>query len=227
MAFIDYYKIMGIDRNTPQNEIRDAYKRRAKQFHPDLHPNDPKAKAKFQALNEAYDVLSNSEKRKKYDQYGENWKNADIYDQQRQNWGQGQEGASSYDDVNFEQFNGMGGGFSSFFEELFGHNSRRNSNFNGFQNVSNHNDNANASVNLDMYTALLGGEIILQTQYNKLRLKVKPCTQNGTKVRLKGKGYERRDGSFGDLIITYNVVLPTSLTERQKQMLREMQNSAS
>jgi len=227
MAFIDYYKIMGIDRNTPQDEIRNAYKRRAKQFHPDLNPNDPKAKAKFQALNEAYDVLSDSDKRKKYDQYGENWKNADIYDQQRQNWGRGQTGPSGYDDMDFEQFNGMGGGFSSFFEELFGHKSNRNSAFHNFHNMASHNDNANASVNLDMYTALLGGEITLQTEYNKLRLKVKPCTQNGTKVRLKGKGYERSDGSFGDLIITYNLVLPTSLTERQKQLLREMQMSVS
>jgi curved DNA-binding protein len=228
MAFIDYYKIMGIDRNTPQNEIRDAYKRRAKQFHPDLHPNDPKAKAKFQALNEAYDVLADPDKRKKYDQFGENWKNADAFDQQRQNWGQGQTASSGYDDMDFEQFNGMGGGFSSFFEELFGHGSQRNSShFGNFRNMASRNDNMNASVNIDLYTALLGGEIILQTQSDKLKLKVKPCTQNGTKVRLKGKGYEREDGTFGDLIITYNVVMPNSLTERQKQLLREMQMSAN
>ena len=73
MAFIDYYKIMGVDRNTPQSEMAAAYKRRCKQFHPDLHPDDPKAKAKFQALQEANAVLSDPEKRKKYDQYGENW----------------------------------------------------------------------------------------------------------------------------------------------------------
>ena len=78
MAFIDYYKIMGIGKDTPQKDIKAAYKKRAKQFHPDLHPDDPKAKAKFQALNEAYDVLSDPEKRAKYDQYGEHWKNADM-----------------------------------------------------------------------------------------------------------------------------------------------------
>ena len=71
MAFIDYYKIMGIPRNTPQSEMRTAYMHRAKQFHPDLHPDDPKAKAKFQALGEAYAVLGDPDKRKKYDQYGE------------------------------------------------------------------------------------------------------------------------------------------------------------
>src|SRR3712207_8054642 len=67
MAFIDYYKILGVDKDIPQKDIRGAYRKRAKQFHPDLHPNDAKAKAKFQALNEAYDVLSDPEKRKKYE----------------------------------------------------------------------------------------------------------------------------------------------------------------
>ena len=79
MAFIDYYKILGVDRNIPQDQVREAYRKRAKQFHPDLHPNDPKAKAKFQALNEAYDVISDPEKRSKYDQYGEKWREADAY----------------------------------------------------------------------------------------------------------------------------------------------------
>ena len=78
MAFIDYYKILGVDRNIPQDQVREAYRKRAKLFHPDLHPNDPKAKAKFQALNEAYDVISDPEKRKKYDQYGERWREADA-----------------------------------------------------------------------------------------------------------------------------------------------------
>ena len=79
MAFIDYYKILGVDKNIDQKDVREAYRKRAKQFHPDLHPNDPKAKAKFQALNEAYDVIGDPEKRKKYDQYGEKWKEADAF----------------------------------------------------------------------------------------------------------------------------------------------------
>ena len=81
MAFIDYYKILGVDKNIPQKDVRAAYRKRAKQFHPDLHPNDPKAKAKFQALNEAYDVISDPDKRAKYDKYGEQWKNAEAYEQ--------------------------------------------------------------------------------------------------------------------------------------------------
>lgn len=80
MAFIDYYKILGVDKNIPQKDVRAAYRRRAKQFHPDLHPNDPKAKAKFQALSEAFDVIGNPEKRAKYDKYGERWKDADSFE---------------------------------------------------------------------------------------------------------------------------------------------------
>ena len=76
MAFIDYYKILGVDKNIPQKDVRAAYRKRAKQFHPDLHPNDAKAKAKFQALNEAYEVISDPQKRAQYDQYGQQWKEA-------------------------------------------------------------------------------------------------------------------------------------------------------
>ena len=102
MAFIDYYKILGVPKDTPQSEIRAAYKRRAKQFHPDLHPDDPKAKAKFQALNEAYDVLNDPEKRKKYDQYGENWRQAEAYEQAGQQWGDAG-GTSGFEGFDFNR----------------------------------------------------------------------------------------------------------------------------
>lgn len=222
MAFIDYYKIMGVDKDVPQKDIRAAYKRRARQFHPDLHPDDPKAKAKFQALNEAYDVLGDPEKRRKYDQYGENWKQAEAYGSA--GWGQGA-GTSwndSFSGFDFSQFAGGGGsgGFSSFFENLFGgaaRNARRRTSAYGQPEANMH-----VTVTIDLYTALLGGEILLQTQGGKLKLRVKPETQNGTKVRLRGKGYDRGDGTYGDLIVTYAVKLPTGLTERQKELLREM-----
>ena len=84
----------------------------------------------------------------------------------------------------------------------------------------------NASVNIDLYTALLGGEVIIQLgNGQKIKLKVKPETQNSTKVRLRGKGYDRGDGTMGDLIITYNVTLPTNLTDRQKELLKHMRDS--
>ena len=116
MAFIDYYKILGIAKDTPQEKIKSAYKKRARQFHPDLHPDDPKAKAKFQALTEAFDVLNDPEKRKKYDQYGEHWKEAGAFGGAGGSGGFGGGfggSAGSFDDFDFSQFSG-GGGFSSF-----------------------------------------------------------------------------------------------------------------
>ena len=220
MAFIDYYKILGVDRNIPQKAVRAAYRKRAKQFHPDLHPNDPKAKAKFQALSEAYDVIGDPEKRKKYDQYGEQWRNAEAFENAK---GGGFGGGSPFEGFDFGSF-GSGGGFSSFFRDLFGQGAR--SKFTGGFNAERNSGEMNANVNIDLYTALLGGEVIIQlSSGQKLKLKIKPGTQPGTKARLRGKGYDRGDGSFGDLIITYNVKLPTSLSEKQKELLQQMRNS--
>ncbi len=267
MAFVDYYKILGVDKNIPQKDVRAAYRKRAKQFHPDLHPNDPKAKAKFQALNEAYEVISDPDKRAKYDQYGEQWKNVGGFGGGAGGYGGfggGAGGGNPFEGFDFSQFGGGGGGFSSFFENLFGGGRARrpadaygsggfgcfggNAGAGGFggnagygagpdfgtggcgggcgQNARQSNGEMNMNVNIDMYTALLGGEgIIKLSNGSKIKLKIKPETQNGTKVRVRGKGYDRGDGTFGDLIITYNVKLPTGLTDHQKELLRQMKEA--
>lgn len=220
MAFIDYYKILGVDRNIPQSEVRAAYRKRAKQFHPDLHPDDPKAKAKFQALSEAYDVIGDPEKRKKYDQYGEQWKQADAYGGGFSGGGFSgfSGGGSPFEGFDFSSFGTGNGGFSSFFQNLFGGGARTSG-----RRGTPHSGEMSASVTIDLYCALLGGEVIIQlSNGSKIKLKVKPGTQPGTKVRIRGKGYDRGDGTMGDLIITYNVRLPENLTERQKELLREM-----
>ena len=266
MAFVDYYKILGVDKNIPQKDVRAAYRKRAKQFHPDLHPNDPKAKAKFQALNEAYEVLSDPDKRAKYDQFGENWKNAGGFGGGGFGGGSaGGAGGNPFEGFDFSSFGSGGGGFSSFFENLFGGRGRSqqsadgfgSGNFGGFngsagygsgfngagygagadfgtggcgggcgQNGRANNGEMNMNVNIDLYTALLGGEgIIKLSNGSKIKLKIKPETQNGTKVRVRGKGYDRGDGTFGDLMITYNVKLPTGLNDKQKDLLRQMKDA--
>lgn len=227
MAFIDYYKILGVDKDIPQKDVRKAFLKRAKQFHPDLHPDDPKAKAKFQALNEAYEVISDPEKRRKYDQYGEHWREAGAFGGGAGgNGAGGQEfhwstssGDSPFEGFDFSDFGG-GGGFSSFFQDLFGSMS---GGARASRSARTSTGEMNAKVNIDLYTALLGGEVIIQlSNGQKIKLKVKPETQNGTKVRLRGKGYDRGDGTYGDLIITYNVTLPTNLSQRQKDLLNQM-----
>ena len=227
MAFVDYYKILGVDKTIPQAEVKKAYLKRAKQFHPDLHPDDPKAKAKFQALNEAYAVIGDEEKRRKYDQYGENWKQADAFGGNGSPFG-GDGSGSQFGGFDFSQFSGGGNGhFSSFFENLFGGGGFRGGN--PFGSNSAHGcgnpfgcspQEQQVSVNIDLYTALLGGEIIVSLNGKKLRLKVKPGTQPGSKVRLPNKGQ-----GGANVILTYNVTLPTNLSERQKELLMQMRNA--
>ena len=307
MAYIDYYKILGVDKNASQEDIKKAYRKLAHKYHPDLNPNDPAAQERFQAINEANEVLSDPEKRKKYDDYGENWKHADEFEAQKNAGygGFGHSGSSFDKDGNTtywfssdgQQFSGSHmGGFSDFFEELFGQHSRKsNRGFRGqdykaelnlslrdaYQThkqvitvgdkqlritipagVSNGQviklngygapgvnggsagdlyitfvieddpqfkrlgDDLYLDVNVDLYTALLGGEQVVNTIDGKVKLKVNAGTQNGTKVRLKGKGFPvyKKEGTFGDLIVTYNVKLPTNLTEQQKEMFRKIQS---
>ena len=214
MAFIDYYKILGVDKTIAQKDVRKAYLERAKQFHPDLHPDDPKAKAKFQALTEAYDVIGDPEKRAKYDKYGEQWKQAEAYEQAGGGFGGfgGAAGGNPFEGFDFSSFSGGKGGFSSFFEDLFGGMKG------AHRTYQERPTNTQATVTLDLYTALLGGDVMVTTgEGTRLRLRVKPETQPGTKVRLRGKG---KAGT--DLIITYQVKLPTGLTEHQRQLLRQM-----
>ena len=229
MAFVDYYKILGVDKTIPQKDVKKAYLKRAKQFHPDLHPDDPKAQAKFQALQEAYEVISDPEKRQKYDQYGEQWKQAEQF--QGFGGGGGAGGGNPFSGFDFSGFGGGGaGGFSDFFESLFGRKGQQGGGFGGFQgfgggaSARTSTGEMSATVTIDLYTALLGGEVILSlSNGQKVKMKVKPETQPGTKVRLRGKGYDRGDGTFGDLVITYQVKLPSNLTEQQRQLLRQMQ----
>ena len=308
MAYIDYYGILGVSKTATQDEIKKAFKKLARKYHPDLNPNDPTAKQKFQEINEANEVLSDPEKRKKYDAYGENWKHADEFEAQKQRYQQSGGGFNgtggaywSTDGSGFSgSFDGNDSGFSDFFESLFG--SRRGSargHARGFKgqdyNAELHlslrdaaethkqilevngkkiritvpagiadgqtirlagqggeginggpagdlyitfvigddpvykreGDNLYTTVPVDLYTAILGGEITVDTLNGKVKLHLKPETQNGTRVRLKGKGFPvyKEEGKFGDLLITYEVKLPTNLTEKQKQLFRELQNS--
>ena len=241
MAYIDYYKILGVDKSASQDDVKKAYKKLARKYHPDLNPNDPDAHRKFQEINEANEVLSDPEKRKKYDQYGENWKHADEFEAQQQQYRQYQngQGGGAYWSITVNGKNlritipagiadgqtiklrgqggpGVNGGPAGDLYITFHipEDSR-------FKRVG---DDLYVTVPLNLYTAILGGEQIVETMDSKA--KVKPGTQNNTKVRLRGKGFPvyKEEGKFGDMIVTYSIDIPTNLTDKQKELFREIQS---
>lgn len=299
MAFVDYYKILGLDKSATQDDIKKTYRKLARKYHPDLNPNDEEAKKKFQELNEANEVLTDSEKRKKYDQYGENWKHGESYEKAQQQHARSSRGTAGQHPFEGFDFDYSGnydtGEYSDFFEQMFG--SRfgggRKTAFRGHdyqadveltlaQAATTHqqmftvngrniritvpagiqdqqkiklagqggegsnggpkgdiyitfhilpdsrferkDNDLYRKVDVDIFTATLGGEAIVETLSGKVKIRIKPETQNGTKVRLKGKGFPvyKKDGQYGDFYAEINVKIPTGLTDEQKKLLKQV-----
>jgi curved DNA-binding protein len=285
MEFIDYYKTLEIPKTASEADIKAAYRKLARKNHPDLNPKDTKANKKFQEINEANEVLSDPEKRKKYDEYGKDWKHADEIKKSKQQ----------------QTYNGGGSGFSDDFSDFFssmygegtGNRSKRtkfrgqdlnaelhfelkdvyrsqqqtltvngkniritipagvengqiikipgqgSAGGNGGPNgdlyitfsITNHpvfkreGSNLYVNVDLDLYTAILGGDLLVDSfDGGKVKLKVAPETQSGTKVKLKGKGFPvyKKENEFGDLYISYLIKLPNNLSEKEKELFTEL-----
>lgn len=299
MEFKDYYKILGIDKKASEKDIKKAYRKLARKYHPDLNPDDKVAEQKFKELNEANEVLSNPENRKKYDKYGKDWQHSEQFEEQerqrQQNGGSpfgggAQYGGGGYSEEDFSDFFGsMFGGGGGFGSQRGGGNTqfkgqdfsadlqlnltdvyethKRTLTINGKNirltipagvtdgqvikikghggkgqqgapngdlkikfNITNNTqfkrdkDNLYSTVDVDLYTAVLGGQITVKTFKGKVKLTVKPGLQNGGKVKLKGKGFPKykKEGSFGDLYITYNIEIPTKLTAKGKELFEEL-----
>lgn len=291
MTFIDYYKILGLSKKASQEDIKKAYRKLARKYHPDVNPGDAAAEKRFKEINEANEVLSNPENRAKYDNYGKDWKHADEIEKAKQQ----QQYRRSSQQTGYRDFGDED--FSDFFSNMFGQRGRgsqkrsaqfRGQDYNatlelsledvyrthkrtltvngkniritipaGIKNgqvikIKNHGgegihggpkgdlnitfsiinrtrfkrdeDNLYLTVELDLYTALLGGEVVVDTFDGKAKLKVKPETQNGTQVKLKGKGFPvyKKEGQFGDLYITYQIKMPTKLSSKEKKLFEEL-----
>jgi curved DNA-binding protein len=296
MEYKDYYKILGVDRNADEKEIKKAYRRLARQYHPDVNPGDKAAEARFKEINEAHEVLSDPEKRRKYEELG----------QQYQRWQQtGQPGGFDWSQwaargqpggvrVEYGDISDLfgGSGFSDFFETIFGGagfnagrggqtaTSRRDLEhqaditleeaFRGATrlvemdgrrlevkipagvktgsrvripgggipqrgdlylrvNVLPHatferrGDDLHAETPVDLFTALLGGEVKVSTLAAPVVLRIPAGTQSGRTFRLTGQGMPklRAAEARGDLYVKVRVMLPDKLSDKERELIRE------
>ena len=299
MDYKDYYKALGVEKNATNDQIKKAYRKLARQYHPDVNPNNPEAERKFKEINEAHEVLSDEEKRRKYDELGADWQR---YQQAGTNRGPGQGG---FDWSQYTQQGGGAGGFggfgdeadfSDFFGSIFGNmgggqgGSRagagqdyqaeleltledayrggpRTLNVNGKslritiqpgvedgqtirlrdQGAPGRNGGPSGSlyitlrvlpdarfarlgndltqeVQVPLYRALLGGEQVVETLSGPVKINIKPETQNGTRLRLRGKGFPvyKQAGEAGDLYLRLTVQLPQRLTDKEKELIQQL-----
>lgn len=208
MAFIDYYKVLGVERTATQQDIRKAYRKMAKRYHPDINKDDPTAKERFQEINEANEVLGDPEKRKKYDEYGENWRHAEEFEAQRRQYSNGANGRGGYDFGGFGDFSGSAGnssGFSDFFEQLFG------SGLRGAKN--NRGEDISATLTLSLREAAVTHQQTFTVGGEKIRITVPAGITDGQRIKLKGRGAASPDGTVrGDLYITFRIEPDSTFT---------------
>ncbi|WP_183402538.1 MULTISPECIES: DnaJ C-terminal domain-containing protein [Hymenobacter] len=301
MDYKDYYQILGLDKTATKDQIKKAYRTLARQYHPDVNPNDAEAERKFKEINEAHEVLSDDEKRQKYDQLGADWQRY-----QQAGGGRGGQGGG-FDWSQYAQGGGFGGGsgndpfggadFSDFFSSMFGgmgggsggstrpragqdyqaeleltleeayRGGPRTLTVNGKNlrltiqpgvedgqtirlrdqggpgrhggpsgslyitlriqpdaRYSRAGHDLTMDVPVSIYTALLGGEQVVETLSGPVKITIKPETQNGTRLRLRGKGFPvyRQPGQFGDLYLRLTLTLPQHLTEQEKALFRQL-----
>jgi curved DNA-binding protein len=228
MDYKDYYKILGVDKNADPKTLKKAYRQMARQYHPDKNQGDESAEDKFKDVNEAYEVLSDAEKRQKYDQFGSRWQQ---YDGGPNTWNNGRQDVYTHtmSPEEFEELfggrmgrghHGMGGsGFSDFFEALFGAGGMRQAGgfddvFSGRQYQPRARD-AEHTVQVTLEEAFQGTTRTLQWEDGRtITAKIPKGVNTGSRIRLSGQGY---DG--GDLYLTVEM-LPHAQFERDGDDVR-------
>lgn len=300
MDYKDYYQVLGVEKTATKDQIKKAYRKLARQHHPDVNPGNDEAERKFKEANEAHEVLSDDEKRRKYDQLGADWQRY-----QQAGSGPGRQNPGGGGGFDWSQYAQGGGGpedpfggadFSDFFSSMFGgmggqgggsrpragqdyqaelelsledayQGGPRTLTVNGKNlrltiqpgvedgqiirlrdqggpgrsggpagslyitlrirpdaRYSRTGNDLTMDVPVDVYTALLGGEKTVETLSGAVKINIKPETPNGTRLRLRGKGFPvyRQAGQFGDLYLRLSLTLPQNLTDEEKGLLRQL-----
>jgi curved DNA-binding protein len=301
----DYYQVLGVEKSATQDEIKKAFRKQAKKLHPDANPNNPQAEAQFKEINEAYEVLSDPEKRTQYDAFG----SRSQWEQFAQNGFSGFGGTrgqrNTYSNVNPENLNDIfntifgnrdGSGFGN--ADYTRQYSRRAGAVPPTQDIEqpititlreayegttrlvvkdnrqvkvaipagaqtgtkvrvrgegaenpyggevgdlllvvevlerdNHfereGDDLYTDVQIDIFTAMLGGEVEIPTMTRPVKLKIPAGTQSGAKMRLSGKGMPilRKAGQFGDLYARMMITVPKILTDEQRRLVQQLRDA--
>jgi curved DNA-binding protein len=211
MDYRDYYKVLGVGKTATEKEVRSAYRRLAQQYHPDKNPGDQRAEDKFKEINEAYEVLGDTEKRARYDQLGSSytqWERAGRpgmgfdFSQWAGMGGGGSRGGAA-PDLN-EVFGQGAGGFSEFFTTLFGNTGRRpNPTRTRTSAWSLRGEDMEQTVDIALEDAYRGAKRILQKGERRLEVNIPPGAKSGTRIRLAGAGGPGQ--TAGDLFVVVNV----------------------
>ncbi len=207
MDYKDYYKVLGVNKNASQDEIKKAFRKLAVKYHPDKNKDNKAAEDKFKAINEAHEVLSDPEKRKKYDQLGENWRQYENMGGRPggTRHGGGRTGPFSFDGDFGDMFGqGGGSGFSDFFEQFFGRGASggqqrggRSTNFNG--------QDYQTEMEITLEEAFHGTHRLIEVEDERLRITTKPGAYDDQLLRIKGKGGKGGRGHRGDLYVRVHI----------------------
>ena len=211
MAFIDYYKILGLPKAATEKEIKNAYRKLARKYHPDLNPDSQEAEKKFKEVNEANEVLSNAENRKKYDKYGKDWKHGEEQEKaQRQYNSRSQQQSGPQ---------GFSGDYSDFFESMFGGGSSG-----GFGRTPQFKGNDfNAELRLNLTDVYATQKQVLTVNSNKIRLTIPAGVENGQSIKIKGKGGPGINGGpNGDLYLQFVIHNDTDFKREGQNLYKDV-----
>jgi curved DNA-binding protein len=218
-TYKDYYKTLGVDRNASEKEIKSAYRKLARKHHPDVNPNDKAAEERFKEISEAYEVLSDSGKRARYDQYGQYWEQVKVGGQPG---GQAPPGWEGFDFGDFDRGRaGVGpeSGFSDFFEMLFGQG--RAGRGGRIRHAPSKGRNIEADLDISLEEAFNGAKKVFKLDGRTIELTIPKGVKDGQKMRLAGQG-EEGPGGKGDLMIRMRLRPHQTFTRKDDDLYMEL-----
>lgn len=213
MEYKDYYKTLGVEKDATPEEIKKAYRKLAMKYHPDRNPGDKSSEEKFKEITEANEVLSDPEKRKKYDQLGSNWKqyqyaNANNMNDIFSQFGGGGGGSSYQYQGDLGDIFGNIGGFSDFFESFFGNHTKQRASGNPFGKAqSAKGTDYETNLNLSLEEAYNGVQKQFNVNGKTIKVNIEPGTRDGKKLRLRNMGAPgKHGGETGDLYLNIHII---------------------